>query len=128
MNNLVIVAVDENQVILKVLNDFLTDLGHRVYSYCGFEDLKAKHPSSTPVDIVFICPNLSDQHTKEVITQTHKIHPQADIVIIRNSHGLLSFEDAISNNVFAYLSKPFKLGEVELMVTRIGEKRQKLVA
>ena len=127
MNNLIIVAVDENQVILKVLNDFLTDLGHQVYSYSCFETLKAKHPSTTPADIIFICPDLSDGHTREIITQTHKLHPQADIVVIRNNHGLLSFEDAISNKVFAYLSKPFKLGEVELMVTRIAEKRQQLV-
>jgi len=124
LNNLVIVAVDENTVILKVLNDFLTQLGHQVYSYPGFEDLKSKHPSTKPADIIFICPDLSDQHTREVITQTHKLHPRADIVIIRNSHGLLSFNDAMANRVFAYLSKPFKLGEVELMVTRIGEKRQ----
>jgi DNA-binding NtrC family response regulator len=127
LKNLTIVAVDENQMILKVLNDFLKEFGHQVYTYCSFEELMDKHPPARPADIIFICPNHSAEHSRAIVNQTHQLHPQADIVIMRDNHGLLSFEDAISNNVFAYLSKPFRLGEVELMVRRITEKRDQLV-
>jgi DNA-binding NtrC family response regulator len=123
VKNLVVIAVDENQTTLKIINDFLSRLGHKVLIFTDLPSFRKDGPSDTPADIVFFSPDSMEEKSDDQIRRAHELYPGADIVVMTNGQKPLCFENAMDYGVYTYLNKPFKLGELELIVARIGERR-----
>jgi len=127
LKNLLVIAVDENQTILKIISDFLSILGHKVLIFTNLPELKKGNPSDLPADILIFSPDGMGEGNDDQIRKAHQLYPKADIVVLTNGQKPLRFEHAMDYGVFTYLNKPFKLGELELIVARIGEKREHLL-
>lgn len=124
MKNLLVIAVDENQTTLKIINDFLSMLGHKVFIFTDLPELKKDNPSELPADVVIFSPDGMGEGTDDQIRKAHEMYPKADIVVLNNGQKPLRFENAMDYGVFTYLNKPFRLGELELIVARIAERRE----
>lgn len=114
--------------MLKIINDFLSMLGHKVLIFTDLPEMKKGNPSEILADIVFFSPDSLEERSDDQIRKAHELYPGADIVVMTNGQKPLRFENAMDYGVFTYLNKPFKLGEVELIVARIAEKRESLAS
>jgi DNA-binding NtrC family response regulator len=119
-----IAVIDESPLTLKIITDFLADLGHEGSSFSSVIDLKEKQ-SRNPgtVDLILVgleAPKVQDQL---IINEINEQYPSADIVIMSGGESVLDSREAVSHRVYSYLKKPVRLAELELLITRVREKR-----
>lgn len=119
-----VLLIDHNPLVLKTIGDFLTDLGHEVHredsNYHSSPDGNMGSP-----DLIIIDPASPRRQSLNIIRSVHELHPQADIVIMSDPEFTLDTPDAITQGVFSYLFKPVRLNELELLLTRVNEKRNR---
>jgi DNA-binding NtrC family response regulator len=125
VKKLSIAVVDESKMIQKIMKDFLGDLGHAVQTFGSVPELCAE-TGIIGLDLIFLYPDTTREQSLKMISQTHELYPKTDIVVMRNPIELPVLENEAQDKVYAYLHKPFRLTDLELMVTRIAEKRESL--
>jgi len=114
--------IDEDEIVTKVLSDFLSELGNEVVSSLSILELP-NNPSkeTTAVDLVIVDPGMLQQEDAvRVIRDIHERYRGADIVVVSS---VLPFGEAISQGVYAYLRKPIRLEELELLLSRLEQRR-----
>lgn len=119
-----IMLADKETLNVKILGDFLDDLGHEV-TRCNTITRACELATdySNSIDLMILDTGAPKGENLNVIQEIHRLYPSADLLIMSRGEGILSFQEAISQGVFAYLNKPVRLSELELLVTRVGEKR-----
>jgi DNA-binding NtrC family response regulator len=123
-----ILIMDGEELSLKILGDFLRDLGHEVVclgTRSGLLDEKLCDDRE-PVDVVIVDPETLSNDSLELIQEIHGRLEGADIVIMSHVKGALSYLNAISHGIYGYLTKPVHLSELELLLTRMNERRSAL--
>jgi len=119
-----IYLVDEELIVLKTLQGFLSDLGYKVRSFFSAGELMAYPKNEVqPVNVIVMDLNLPEEDSVKVIRDLHQRYPETDIVIMTGHSPLLPVTEALSNGVYGYLTKPIRLGELELMLIRLTESR-----
>ena len=119
-----IYLIDQNELELKVVNDFLTSTGCKVNCFESTAQLSgARDQLGTNVDLILVDPGVAKEDHRREIEAIHSLYPGADIVIMSAEDSSLSLEQAMEHGVYSYLNKPFRLAELELLVARIKEKR-----
>ncbi len=118
-----ILVVDEARIVLKILGDFIEDLGHQVTCFDSIEAV-IKHAGNgfNDTDLILIDTRAPKGQDARIIQKIHSLFPSAYTIIISDDYSILPFKCAVSNKVFAYLKKPVRLGELELAITRVGER------
>jgi len=121
-----IYVVDEEKIVVRVLCDFLSDLGYEVFPFYSVSELLKSEPAEpSSVDLIIIdLGRLSQDGAIEVIRSTHERYPDTDIVIMST---VLPYNEAISQRVYSYLRKPFRLEELELLLARLTQSRGKKI-
>ena len=113
--------ISEEPIVLSILQSFISDLGYRVFAFRSASDLLTE--PSEPVGIILIDLDLTGQKSIETIRAIHERFPDTYILVITSNGSVLPSEVALSNDVYAYVSKPVRLGELELLLARVSEKK-----
>jgi len=115
--------VEQNNLVKKTLEDFLKQLKHEISSFDSIDSLLYKNNENhEKPDLILV--NL-DLPQKEAVFHVRKIHtkyPDANITIMSS---VLPAQEALSQGVFSYLHRPIRLDELELILARISESREK---
>ena len=116
-----IIIIDRQELVRKHLDSFLHDSGHQTLVHENLADLRqaSRHPG--PCDVVMIDPGPTQEGAEKAIAEVHAMFPRADILIM--DHVILKSHYALTHGVYAYLKKPIRLAELELLLARIAEKR-----
>ena len=119
-----IYLVEEENVVRQIIRDFLTDLGHEVIVLDALDDLLDTLTTDPhPVDLVIVdLPTPKRDAIARGMREVHRHHPEIPLVV-RVSGALLSADEAVQCGVCAYLHKPVRLAELELMLIRLSETR-----
>jgi DNA-binding NtrC family response regulator len=118
-----ILVVDDDQSTRDLLREVLTEEGFRVVtSGSGEEALEIGRRESFPVIIsdMRLGPNLNGL---DVLRAYKAIQPDSEVILITAFGSMETAIEAVKAGAFDYLSKPFKLEEVVLLVGRALENR-----
>ena len=117
---------DNDQIVTKTLEGFLSDLGHEVICIkSAYELLDSLEREEQPVDLIIGDFSLPKDNVVALIREVHHRYPNIAIVITTTQGPILSTSEAISYGVYGYLRKTIRLAELELLLTRLSESRTK---
>jgi len=119
-----IAVIDTEPIVLSTLQDFLSDSGHRVEIFDSPEELTAGLACESKIDVVLVDPHMPGLSSLDLVRRIHSRTPQTPIIIMSGTHSTLSADDAVINGVFAYLRKPVRLAELEVLLVRVLERTQ----
>ncbi|MFC1474511.1 sigma-54-dependent transcriptional regulator [bacterium] len=120
-----ILLVDDEEKILKGLSKALGGVGHDVGTSTSGPDALSMLDSSV-YDIVFSDLVMPDMDGLELLSGIKKKYPDMPVIIVTGHGTVESAVLAMKNGAFDYITKPFNLDEVDLVVSRALEHRRLL--
>ncbi len=111
--NPIILCVDDEPANLKLLENILVPRGYEVVSVASGEDALRKI-KTRPIDLVLMdlmLPGMDGLQVSRKIKDNKKAR-NIPIIMLTAHSGVESFIKSLSNEVFAYLHKPFETEEL----------------
>lgn len=116
-----ILIVDDDKRLLSGLKGVLSEEGHHVItSSDGLEALKKCREEE--FDLVITDLMLPGAGGMDVLRETKRTRPKTLVVLITGFASLESAIQAIREGAYDYLTKPFKLEEIKVMVSNAQER------
>ena len=115
--NPIILCVDDEPANLKLLENILVPRGYEVVSVASGEDALRKIKTQT-IDLVLMdlmLPGMDGLQVSRKIKDNKKAR-NIPIIMLTAHSGVESFIRSLSNEVFAYLHKPFETEELVRIV------------
>ncbi len=116
---MLIYLVDDEFILIKTLEGFLKDLGHELRSFDSVSSMIDDGCDSP--DLILIDLEMPRKNALNAVHEVHRRYPGSDIVAM---NAVLPFKDAVSCGVYSYLNKPIRLGELELLLARVSERKK----
>lgn len=117
-----IYLVDDEPIVNKTLQEFLFELGHEIVSIrAAYELLGNLEKEPHPVDLIIADFCMTKGNAVTMIRKVHEQYPGIAIVLMTVGSLLLPTAEAISYGVYAYLRKPIRLAELELLLARLSD-------
>ncbi len=121
-----ILVVDDNRSVREALCQILQEIGHRVEeAEDDSEALESVH--SGDFDIVITDLEMPGLHGLSLLQEIQRSHPDIHVVVITAFGTVETAVQAMKAGAYDYLTKPFSMDEIEIVVQRISE-RQALLA
>ena len=116
-----ILIVDDDKKILSVLQSLLMEEKHEVVT-CndGLEAIERFQDQK--FDLVITDLQMPGATGIEVLKETRRIHPDTLVILITGFASLETARQAIREGAYDYITKPFKLEEIKIVVNNAGEK------
>ncbi|MCS6837776.1 MAG: sigma-54 dependent transcriptional regulator [Bdellovibrionaceae bacterium] len=117
-----IVVIDDENEMLKLLSDHLRQENHQVYPFRSpVEALQKILSHDILPDLVITDLQMPDLPGLELIKRLKQKDSTLPIIVITAFGSIQSAVDAIRRGAFDYMTKPFKLSELSLIVHRALE-------
>jgi DNA-binding NtrC family response regulator len=111
-----ICIVDREAIVRQTLADFLEELGHQVSLFASHNEMVEAAEDGYRAQIVIMDEDLE----REQLFWPQKLHqklPQVPVVLMAILGGVLSAKEALDSGVIAILRKPFRMSELELLIS-----------
>jgi len=118
-----ILIIDDDKMLCNTLSRYVRRMGHEDTYALTLED-GLKEVSSGEFDVVFLDVNLPDGNGLEAIPQIRKVLSSPEIIIITGEGDPDGAELAIKSGAWAYIEKPFSIGNIELQLVRVLQYRK----
>lgn len=122
-SNYRLLVVDDDSGMRVMLSDHLTSLGFQVTSARSGDDaverLKSEHFDIVLTDLVM--PGMDGMAVLHAARQSNS---QVHVVVMTGYSSLKTAVDSVRSGAFDYLTKPFELVQIEIIVNRILENRR----
>lgn len=120
-NSGIIALLDDEKEILRSLEKFLKKRGFLVRSFSTGEEAVAYIASNQPVDVFLSDIRLPNMDGLEILSKIREI-PFAPPVIMMTAYGTIeNAVEAMKAGAYEYLTKPFQLDELLLVIERAME-------
>lgn len=124
MSNVLI--VDDEQKILKLLRERIAADGHQVQTSLSGTEALRKIEETSP-DIILCDLKLGDMEGVDLLRQVKSKYPEIEFIIMTAYASTRTAVTAMKEGAYEYLTKPFQMEEVRLLISRI-EERQNLIS
>jgi len=124
MSNVLI--VDDEQKILKLLRERIAADGHQVQTSISGTEALRKIEETSP-DIILCDLKLGDMEGIDLLRQVKIKYPEIEFIIMTAYASTRTAVTAMKEGAYEYLTKPFQMEEVRLLISRI-EERQNLIS
>ncbi|HLE44442.1 MAG TPA: sigma-54 dependent transcriptional regulator [Methylomirabilota bacterium] len=118
-----ILIADDDPVARDLLAEVLAKEGYRVRAAAGGREC-LELARSGPVDLALLDLRMPDLDGLEVLRQMQALHPGVPVLILTAFATLETAIEAIRAGAYDYLSKPFRMEEIRLVVRRALEQRR----
>jgi two-component system, NtrC family, response regulator AtoC len=118
-----LLVVDDDQVARELLAETLSREGYRVRTAGGGEEA-LRLSGGEPFDLALVDLRMPDIDGLGVLKQLAMIQPDLPVVILTAFATVETAIQAVNAGAFDYLSKPFRLEEIKLVVRRTLEARR----
>jgi DNA-binding NtrC family response regulator len=118
-----IYLIDDEPIVLSTISGFLSDLGHSVTCASSAKGLDriADHPGT---DLVITDLRVPGSTGLKLIRRIRELLPDTPIVVISGHRDALrKLKDVIKKEAYAFLYKPFSLGDLEELLARLSSDR-----
>ena len=126
--NIRVLVVDDDADLRLTPDDYLESRGYRVVSArSGSDAIQLLEAEGNSFDIVLTDLMMPGVDGMAVLRAAHRSNPLAHVVIMTGYSSLKTAIESVRCGAFDYLTKPFELVEIEIIVNRIME-NQRLAA
>jgi DNA-binding response OmpR family regulator len=116
-----ILIVDDDWKLLSVLKEVLAEENHFVKS-CSDGRKAIEICQEEKFDLIISDLMMPGANGLEVLKETRKIDPECLVVLITGFASLETAVQAIREGAYDYITKPFKLDEIKIVVNNASEK------
>lgn len=120
-----ILVVDDEAIMRESLQDWLTDVGHEVFtagdSEQALEIIQAENPDVAVIDLI-----LPGEDGIQLLKKAKQISPAIQVIIITAYGSVPTAIAAIKEGAYDYIEKPFLPGKVELLIDKLMERQSLL--
>jgi len=118
-------VVDDEAVVRESLRDWLSDIGHKVFTaedgYQALEIIEKEKPGIAIVDLV-----MHGMDGIELLKRAKEISPNIEVIIITAYGSIPTAITAMKEGAYDYIEKPFCPEKAELLVEKLTE-HQRLI-
>jgi DNA-binding NtrC family response regulator len=118
-----ILIVDDDDNLITVLKSILLEEKHDVTA-CQDGLAAIEKCREEKFDLVITDLMMPGAGGLEVLTACHKIHPETLVILITGFASLETATEAIRQGAYDYITKPFKLEELKIVVNNARERIQ----
>jgi DNA-binding NtrC family response regulator len=119
----VLLVVDDDQVARELLAETLSREGYRVRVAGGGEEA-LRLAGAEPFDMALVDLRMPDLDGLGVLKQLAMIQPDLPVVILTAFATIETAIEAVNAGAFDYLSKPFRMEEIKIVVRRTLDARR----
>jgi DNA-binding NtrC family response regulator len=120
-NNLNLLIVDDDKNLLSVLKTILVEENHNV-STCSDGEMAIRLCKRAKFDLVITDLMMPGTNGLEVLREVRKIDQDILVILITGFGSLETAVQAIREGAYDYITKPFKLDEIKIIVNHAREK------
>ena len=119
-----IMVLDDEPIVCKRLQPALEKLGFEVDTFT--QSLEALHEiQETTYDIIITDLKMRGIDGMRFLQEAKKQHPETEVIVITGFATLDTAKESFQHGVFDFIAKPFKLSEIQEVVTKAAAKIQK---
>ncbi|MGB8993549.1 MAG: response regulator [Desulfobaccales bacterium] len=120
-NKLRILVLDDEPIVCKRLQPALEKLGFEVDTFT--QSVEAMHQiQQTAYDIIITDLKMKEIDGMQFLEEAKKRHPQSEVIVITGFATMETAKQSFQKGVFDFIAKPFKLSEIQDVVTRAAAK------
>ena len=118
-----IMVLDDEPIVCKRLQPALEKLGYEVDTFT--QSLEALHQiQDTGYDIIITDLKMKGIDGMRFLQEAKKRHPATEVIVITGFATLETAKESFQQGVFDFIAKPFKLSEIQEVVTKAAAKLQ----
>lgn len=115
-----ILVADDERSIRWVLSEALTADGHQVTeASTGSEALAILNRGG--IDVAFLDIRMPDMNGLDVVTKAREAGCQTTLVVMTAQTTMANAVEAMKRGAYDYLTKPFSLGQIDVVLRRIDD-------
>lgn len=116
-----ILIVDDDKKLLSVLKTIFVEQDHEIITCSnGLDAIRICREQT--FDLIITDLMMPGANGMEVLKEARKIHPETLVILITGYASLETAVQAIRDGAYDYITKPFKLDEIKIVVRNAGEK------
>jgi len=121
-----ILVVDDEELIIQLLRDYLADLGYEVFTAYSSEEVLEKIGDGFDFDLVLSDINLPGKSGIELLRIIRELKTDIPVVLLTGLKTLDNAISAVKNGATDYITKPFELKSVGQVIERILKKQHRI--
>ena len=115
-----IIVVDDEAPMRGLLHDFFHTLGYQVECFStGGAVLKRLQENNATVSAVIADIRMTPMNGMELLQKVKATYPTLPVVLITSAGGPKQRDEAMKHGALHYLTKPFSLSELEIIVDKV---------
>jgi len=118
-----ILVVDDEQIVLNLVEDTLTDEGYSVTTTPSPREA-IELVKEQVFDFILTDIRMPEMNGIELVKEVHNITPTIGVIFMTGYANLDTAKQAIKEGAFDYIMKPFELSEIRQAITRAVEQKQ----
>jgi len=123
MKRLKVMVLDDEPIVCKRLQPALEKLGYEVETFT--QSIDALHEiQGKAYDIIITDLKMKGIDGMKFLQEAKKRHPQTEVIVITGFATLETAKESFQKGVFDFIAKPFKLSEIQKVVTQAAAKIQ----
>ena len=116
-----IMVLDDEPIVCKRLQPALEKLGFEVDTFT--QSLEALHEiQESTYDIIITDLKMKGIDGMRFLQEAKKQHPETEVIVITGFATLDTAKESFQHGVFDFIAKPFKLSEIQEVVTKAAAK------
>ncbi len=116
-----VLVLDDEPIVCKRLQPALEKLGFAVDTFT--QSVEAMHQvQQSAYDIVITDLKMKEIDGMRFLEEVKKRHPQTEVIVITGFATMETAKQSFQKGVFDFIAKPFKLSEIQDVVTRAAAK------
>jgi DNA-binding NtrC family response regulator len=120
-NKLRVLVLDDEPIVCKRLQPALEKLGFAVDTFT--QSVEAMHQvQQSDYDIVITDLKMKEIDGMRFLEEVKKRRPQTEVIVITGFATMETAKQSFQKGVFDFIAKPFKLSEIQEVVTRAAAK------
>ena len=121
-----ILVVDDEELIIQLLRDYLNDLGYEVVTAYSSEEVLEKIGDGFDFDLVLSDINLPGKSGIELLRIIRELKTDIPVVLLTGLKTLDNAISAVKNGATDYITKPFELKSVGQVIEKILKKQHRI--
>lgn len=125
LNGLNILFADDEDSLQEVMSMELPRMGHRV-TVCPDGATAVHEAGNQTFDCLLVDLDMPGMHGIEVIQRVRELSPETEAIVLTGKESLETAVGAMRHGACDYLTKPCRLSDLQELLARIGERREKV--
>jgi DNA-binding NtrC family response regulator len=120
-----VLLVDDDEPLRRLLREYLREKGMFVHACKNAEEaLETLQREKEAFDVILTDLVLPGKGGLDILRSTKELNKDTQVVIMTGYASLESAIDSMRYGAFDYITKPFKLVEIEIVLSKISERKR----